>query len=93
MLREVVTVRVLDSYTRSMREVPSPDDARALARELREPLGDRWAHVQAVAARAEDLSSAAGIGRRGDTRGALRTLTESEYPTGDIDGGTKTNNN
>ncbi|MHA6631840.1 HD domain-containing protein [Pseudonocardia sichuanensis] len=42
-----------------MREVPSVGDARALARELLEPLDDRWAHVQAVAARAEDLSPAA----------------------------------
>lgn len=52
-------MRVLDSYTRRMREVPSLDDARALARELLEPLGDRWVHVQAVAACAEDLSPAA----------------------------------
>lgn len=48
-----------DFYTRPMREVPSVDEAQAMARELLEPLGDRWAHVQAVAARAEDLSPAA----------------------------------
>jgi hypothetical protein len=49
----------VDFYTRGMREVPSLEDARELARELLEPLGDRWAHVQAVAARAEHLSPAA----------------------------------
>lgn len=49
----------LNFYTRTMREVPSLDDARELARELLEPLGDRWAHVQGVAARASDLSPAA----------------------------------
>jgi hypothetical protein len=38
--------------------VPSVAEAQALARELLEPLGSRWAHVQAVAARAEELRPA-----------------------------------
>jgi putative nucleotidyltransferase with HDIG domain len=41
-----------------MRGVPSVETAEELARELLEPLGDRWAHTQAVAARAEALSLA-----------------------------------
>ena len=40
------------SYTRLMQGVPSVEAAEELARELLEPLGNRWAHTQAVAARA-----------------------------------------
>jgi putative nucleotidyltransferase with HDIG domain len=38
-----------------MPDQPTPADAAKLARGLIEPLGDRWAHVQAVAARAVEL--------------------------------------
>lgn len=44
------------SYTRTMRGMPSVVDAEDLARELLQPLADRWAHVQAVAARADGLT-------------------------------------
>jgi putative nucleotidyltransferase with HDIG domain len=37
---------------------PSVAEAQTLARELLEPLGNRWAHVQAVAVRAEELGPA-----------------------------------
>lgn len=47
-----------DSYTRQMRGMPSVTDAEELARELLEPLANRWAHVQAVAARADGLTLA-----------------------------------
>jgi predicted hydrolase (HD superfamily) len=46
------------SYTRSVRGMPSVADAEELARELLAPLADRWAHVQAVAARADGLTPA-----------------------------------
>jgi predicted hydrolase (HD superfamily) len=46
------------SYTRQVREMPSVTDAERLARELLEPLTNRWAHVQAVAARADGLTPA-----------------------------------
>jgi predicted hydrolase (HD superfamily) len=46
------------SYTRSVRGMPSVTDAEELARELLEPLANRWAHVQAVAARADGLTPA-----------------------------------
>src|SRR5687767_7678778 len=38
--------------------MPSMSDAEKLARELLEPLADRWAHVQSVAARADGLTLA-----------------------------------
>jgi HD superfamily phosphodiesterase len=38
--------------------MPSVADAEELARELLAPLADRWAHVQAVAARADSLTPA-----------------------------------
>jgi HD superfamily phosphodiesterase len=41
-----------------MQAVPSVEAAEALARELLEPLGNRWAHTQAVAARADGLTPA-----------------------------------
>lgn len=41
-----------------MRGLPSIQAAADLARELLEPLGDRWVHTQAVAARADALNSA-----------------------------------
>ncbi len=41
------------SYTRPVRVMPSVADAEELARELLDPLANRWAHVQAVAARAD----------------------------------------
>jgi HD domain len=44
--------------TRPMRGVPSPEAAARLARERLEPLGNRWAHTQAVAARASGLTPA-----------------------------------
>ena len=50
--------RVGRSYTRAMRGVPSITAAEALARELLGPLGNRWAHTQAVAARADGLTPA-----------------------------------
>lgn len=46
------------SYTRTMRVMPSFVDAEELARELLEPLANRWAHVRAVAARADGLTPA-----------------------------------
>jgi predicted hydrolase (HD superfamily) len=46
------------SYTRTMRGMPSVVDAEELARELLAPLPNRWAHVQAVAARADGLTPA-----------------------------------
>jgi hypothetical protein len=46
------------SYTRPVRGMPSVTDAERLARELLEPLVNRWAHVQAVAARADGLTPA-----------------------------------
>jgi hypothetical protein len=46
------------SYTRMVRRMPSVVDAEELARELLEPLASRWAHVQAVAARADGLTPA-----------------------------------
>lgn len=46
------------SYTRTVREMPSVVDAENRARELLEPLANRWAHVQAVAARADGLTPA-----------------------------------
>jgi hypothetical protein len=39
------------TYTRVVRGMPSVEAAEELARELLEPLGSRWAHTQAVAAR------------------------------------------
>jgi HD domain len=41
-----------------MRRVPSVEAAEELARELLEPLGNRWAHTQAVAKRAAGLTHA-----------------------------------
>ena len=41
-----------------MHAMPSLAAAQTLARELLEPLGNRWAHTQAVAARAHELSPA-----------------------------------
>jgi hypothetical protein len=41
-----------------MRGMPTVGEAEELARELLEPLGNRWAHVQAVAARADGLTPA-----------------------------------
>lgn len=41
-----------------MRQVPTVVEAQELASELLAPLGDRWLHVQAVAARAEDVAAA-----------------------------------
>src|SRR5690242_18773079 len=46
------------AYTRVVREMPSVTDAEELARGLLAPLVDRWAHVQAVAARADGLTPA-----------------------------------
>jgi predicted hydrolase (HD superfamily) len=40
-----------------MSDIPSRREAEALARRFLEPLGDRWRHTQAVAARAADLSA------------------------------------
>lgn len=40
--------------------MPSVRTAAELARELLEPLPNRWSHVQAVAARAEELAAAVG---------------------------------
>jgi predicted hydrolase (HD superfamily) len=45
-------------YTRAMRIMPSVMDAERLAQDLLEPLPDRWAHVKAVAARADGLTPA-----------------------------------
>jgi hypothetical protein len=45
-------------YTRAVREMPSVADAEELAKDLLTPLLDRWAHVQAVAARADGLTPA-----------------------------------
>lgn len=41
-----------------MRDVPTVVEAQELAGELLAPLDDRWMHVQAVAARAEDVAAA-----------------------------------
>ncbi|MGI8815451.1 MAG: HD domain-containing protein [Pseudonocardia sp.] len=41
-----------------MREVPTVDEAAATAERLLAPLGDRWRHTQAVAARAAELAEA-----------------------------------
>jgi putative nucleotidyltransferase with HDIG domain len=41
-----------------MDDVPSDEEAEALARRLLEPLGNRWLHTRAVAARAQQLASA-----------------------------------
>ena len=41
-----------------MHGMPSPAAAQTLARELLEPLGNRWAHTQGVAARAHELMPA-----------------------------------
>ena len=46
------------TYTRPVRGMPSVEGAEELARGLLEPLGDRWAHTQAVAARADGLTPA-----------------------------------
>lgn len=46
------------SYTRTMQGMPSVVDAEALARDLLAPMANRWAHVQAVAARADGLTPA-----------------------------------
>ncbi len=46
------------AYTRPVRGMPSVEAAVKLARELLEPLGNRWAHTQAVAARADGLTPA-----------------------------------
>ena len=46
------------SYTLPVRGVPSVEAAEELAEELLEPLGNRWAHTRAVAARAERLTPA-----------------------------------
>ena len=46
------------SYTQPMRGMPSVEAAEELARELLEPLGNRWRHTQAVAARADGLTPA-----------------------------------
>jgi hypothetical protein len=48
----------MSEHRRATDVVPSVAEARALARELLEPLGNRWAHVQSVAARAEELRPA-----------------------------------
>ncbi|MBN9792521.1 phosphohydrolase [Pseudonocardia sp. TMWB2A] len=41
-----------------MPETPTPGEARSLAQQLLEPLHRRWAHVQAVAEKARELSPA-----------------------------------
>src|SRR5690349_9827101 len=41
-----------------MQHMPSADAAQTLARELLEPLGNRWLHTRAVATRAHDLMPA-----------------------------------
>ena len=46
------------AYTRPMHGMPAVEAAEALARELLEPLGSRWVHTQAVAARADGLTPA-----------------------------------
>ena len=46
------------AYTPRMRGMPSVEAAEELARKLLEPLGNRWAHTQAVAARADGLTPA-----------------------------------
>ncbi len=46
------------SYTQTVQGMPSVADAGELARGLLEPLANRWAHVQAVAARADGLTPA-----------------------------------
>lgn len=45
-------------YTHAVREMPSVAEAGELAQELLLPLANRWAHVQAVAARADGLTPA-----------------------------------
>src|SRR6478736_2496956 len=45
-------------YTQGVHDLPSVTDAEELARELLAPLANRWAHVQAVAARADGLTPA-----------------------------------
>jgi hypothetical protein len=47
-------------YTPHVRAVPSVNDAAELACKLLEPLANRRAHLQAVAARADDLAFAVG---------------------------------
>ena len=46
------------TYTWPVRGMPSVEAAEELARRLLEPLGSRWAHTQAVAARADGLTPA-----------------------------------
>jgi hypothetical protein len=46
------------SYTLWVRDVPSVEAAEERARELLEPLGNRWAHTRSVAAGAERLTPA-----------------------------------
>ena len=46
------------AYTWPVRGMPSVEAAEELARRLLEPLGSRWAHTQAVAARADGLTPA-----------------------------------
>jgi hypothetical protein len=45
-------------------ELPSRQDAAVRAEELLAPLGDRWRHTEAVAARAEQLASAVPVDER-----------------------------
>jgi hypothetical protein len=44
------------TYAWPVRGMPSVEAAEELARELLVPLGSRWAHTQAVAARADGLT-------------------------------------
>ena len=46
------------TYNRPVRRMPSAKAAEELARALLESLGNRWAHTQAVAARADGLTPA-----------------------------------
>jgi hypothetical protein len=46
------------TYAWPVRGMPSVEAAEELARKLLEPLGPRWAHTQAVAARADGLTPA-----------------------------------
>ena len=46
------------TYTGPVRGMPSVEAAEELARRLLGPLGNRWAHTQAVAARADGLTPA-----------------------------------
>lgn len=48
----------LPTTLRTMTDLPTRPEAEALARRLLAPLGNRWLHTQAVAARAELLAAA-----------------------------------